>query len=79
MPLYDYLCSGCGQRFELLVRASAQPACPHCGSTALDKQVTAPSPPGRSKAIIASNRAAAAREGHFSNFSATEKAKLGVR
>ena len=79
MPLYDFRCTGCGQRFELLVRGNAAPVCPHCGGTALDKQISAPSPPGRSKAIIASNRRAAAREGHFSNFSAAEKAKLGVR
>ncbi|HVR52935.1 MAG TPA: zinc ribbon domain-containing protein [Pseudorhodoferax sp.] len=79
MPLYDFQCDGCGQRFELLVRGGGAPACPHCGSTSLSKQVSAPVPPGRSKAIIASNRRAAAREGHFSNFSVAEKAKLGVR
>ncbi len=79
MPFYDYHCPACGQRFERLVRAGDTPACIHCGSTSIERQVSAPVPPGRSKAIIASNRRAAAREGHFSNFSAAEKAKLGVR
>ncbi len=76
MPLYDYHCAACGHRFETLVRAGGMPACPQCGSTALERQVSAPVPPGRSKAIIASNRRAAAREGHFSNFSQAERKKL---
>ena len=76
MPLYDYHCPACGHTFETLLRAGSTPACPRCGSTALDKQVSAPVAPGQSKAIIASNRRAAAREGHFSNFSAAERGKL---
>lgn len=39
MPIYEYECSSCGERFEKFVRLmSAQPevACPKCGS----KQVT---------------------------------------
>lgn len=76
MPLYDYVCRDCGLTFEALVRSGASVACPHCGSTALDKQVSAPAPPGQSKAIIASARRAAAKEGHMSNFSAAERNKL---
>jgi putative FmdB family regulatory protein len=68
MPLYDYRCQTCGHHFELLVRAGATPACPQCQGAALDKLMSAPVPPGRSKAIIAANRARAAREGHLSNF-----------
>lgn len=31
MPLYEYQCSACGQRFEELVSAgSSAPACPSC-------------------------------------------------
>lgn len=30
MPLYDYECLGCGERFEALVRNSISPACPGC-------------------------------------------------
>ncbi|MBB2932248.1 FmdB family zinc ribbon protein [Paraburkholderia silvatlantica] len=76
MPLYDYRCRACGQQFETLVRGGAAPVCPHCGSAALDKQVSAPVPPGRSKSIIASARRQAAREGHLSNYSAAERSKL---
>ncbi|CAG9267848.1 FmdB family zinc ribbon protein [Paraburkholderia unamae] len=76
MPLYDYRCQACGQQFETLVRAGTAPVCPHCGSSALDKQVSAPVAPGRSKAIIASARRQAAREGHLSNYSAAERSKL---
>jgi putative FmdB family regulatory protein len=34
MPLYEYLCSACGSRFEELVSASAAepPPCPDCGA-----------------------------------------------
>jgi putative FmdB family regulatory protein len=76
MPLYDYHCPACGQDFELLVRASSTPACPHCASTALDKQVSRVAPAGTSAAIIAAGRRAAAREGHFSHYSKAERSKL---
>ncbi|WP_454731014.1 MULTISPECIES: FmdB family zinc ribbon protein [Cupriavidus] len=76
MPLYDYLCQACGHRFETLVRAGATPACPRCGGTALDKQVSAPAAPGKSKAVVAAARRQAAREGHFSQYSAAERNKL---
>ena len=76
MPIYDYRCSACSQDFELLVRGSATPTCPHCASTALERQVSLTAPQGTSAAIIASGRRAAAREGHFSHYSKAEKAKL---
>ena len=37
MPLYEFDCSGCGHRFEALVRNGAPPSCPACGSDALDR------------------------------------------
>lgn len=76
MPIHDFRCSACGQTFELLVRSSTVPACPHCASTALDKQVSLTAPQGTSQAIIAAGRRAAAKEGHFSNYSKAERAKL---
>jgi putative FmdB family regulatory protein len=76
MPIHDYRCSACGQQFELLVRSSSVPACPHCTSTALDKLVSLTAPQGSSQAVIAAGRRAAAREGHFSNYSRSERAKL---
>ena len=37
MPLYEYRCTGCDSQFELLIRGSAVPACPACGSTSLER------------------------------------------
>ena len=79
MPIYDYRCKSCDHRFELLVGGSSVLQCPHCGSADLDKCVTAPAAPGRSKALIASARSQARREGHFSNYSAAEKRRLGSK
>ncbi len=76
MPIYDYRCSACSQDFELLVRGSTPPACPHCASTALQRQLSRPAPPGTSGAVIAAGRRAAAREGHFSHYSKAERAKV---
>ena len=76
MPLYDYHCSACGSEFELLVRSSTVPACPHCGGTALDRLVSLTAPQGTSQALIAAGRRAAAKEGHFSHYSRAERTKL---
>lgn len=75
MPLYDFHCQTCGHRFETLVRSGSTPVCPQCNGIALDKQVSAPIPPGKSKAKLAAWRAKAAREGHLSNFSKSEQKK----
>lgn len=76
MPLFDFACTACGHRCELLVRVGSEPACPECGSSALRKEVSAPVAPGQSKAIISSARRQATREGHFSNYSKAERGKL---
>ncbi len=35
MPIYEFECSGCGERFETLVTGAGDPgpACPGCGNT----------------------------------------------
>jgi putative FmdB family regulatory protein len=76
MPLYDYRCTACGQQFELLVRSSTVPACPHCAATALERLVSLTAPQGTSQAIIAAGRRAAAKQGHFSHYSKAERAKV---
>ena len=76
MPLYDYHCKSCDAEFELLVRSNTVPTCPKCGATELERAVSRIAPAGKIEAIRASNRRQAAREGHFSNFSAAERAKL---
>ena len=40
MPIYEFTCQGCGRTFETLVRGGAEPQCPHCQSTHLDKQLS---------------------------------------
>ncbi|HSP91894.1 MAG TPA: zinc ribbon domain-containing protein [Vicinamibacterales bacterium] len=44
MPLYEYECSACGHRFELIRRFSDPPAdtCPACGQGPLNKLLSAP-------------------------------------
>jgi len=42
MPLYEYICSSCGQRLELLVQRGQKPVCPSCGSRKLDRQLSVP-------------------------------------
>lgn len=76
MPLHDYHCTACDRDFELLVRASEEPSCPACGSGQLDKLVSAPVAPGKSKTLVSSARRQAAREGHFSHYSRSEKSRL---
>jgi putative FmdB family regulatory protein len=43
MPIFEYVCKGCGKDFELIVRStSPPPACPACSSTELEKQISRP-------------------------------------
>src|SRR5919206_379977 len=44
MPLYEYKCDNCGQRFELIQKFSDPPAetCPKCGSGPVHKQMSSP-------------------------------------
>lgn len=76
MPLFDYHCPQCQADFELLVRASTVPSCPHCGSTTLEKCLSRIAPAGKIEAIRLSNRRAAAAQGHFNNYSASDQARL---
>jgi putative FmdB family regulatory protein len=75
MPMFDYRCRACGSAFEALVRGSdaAPPACPACGAAGSERCVSAPVAPATYKATLAAGRAAAAREGHFSNYSRAER------
>jgi putative FmdB family regulatory protein len=58
----------CGAEFELLVRASDIPACPACGGDELRQQIARISSEIKHTAIAKAGRAAAARQGHLSNF-----------
>lgn len=41
MPIFEYVCSECKHRFELLVQGSVEAACPKCKATRLEKQFSA--------------------------------------
>ncbi|MDZ4211383.1 MAG: zinc ribbon domain-containing protein [Methylotenera sp.] len=45
MPIYDYQCSSCGFKQEVMRKVSAPnvEACPHCQALAFSKQLSAPS------------------------------------
>ncbi|HEX5763572.1 MAG TPA: zinc ribbon domain-containing protein [Solirubrobacterales bacterium] len=48
MPIYEFECEGCGERFEELLAASAAgAACPRCGSAQTKRLLSSVSPPGR--------------------------------
>ena len=40
MPIFEYACKSCGNRFEALVRATTTVECPSCKGTTLEKQLS---------------------------------------
>ncbi|MGE5244980.1 MAG: FmdB family zinc ribbon protein [Betaproteobacteria bacterium] len=40
MPLFEYACRQCGNRFEYLTREGQAPSCPSCSGTDLEKQLS---------------------------------------
>jgi putative FmdB family regulatory protein len=40
MPLYEFECQTCAQRFETLVRGGEQPVCPACRGTRLERALS---------------------------------------
>ncbi len=75
MPLYNYHCKDCDKDMELLVRSAETPACPACGSQKLERLMSRPAPQGKSAGIVKGARAQAARAGHLSNFSRSERGR----
>jgi putative FmdB family regulatory protein len=73
MPLYSYHCVKCDGDVELLIGASETPVCPSCGSKKLQRLMSLTAPQGKSRGLMKSGRAQAAREGHLSNFSRAER------
>lgn len=76
MPIYEYRCCGCQREFELLVRNDSEAICPECGDRRLERLVSRPAPPPEAPGKISRGRAQAAKEGHFSHYSAAEKRRL---
>lgn len=46
MPIYEYVCATCSNRFEKLQNSctACGPECPSCGSAEVEKQLSAPAP-----------------------------------
>ncbi len=42
MPIYEYVCDSCGERFEKLIRShlTDAPACPSCGEARVTLQLS---------------------------------------
>lgn len=76
MPLFDFRCPACEVTFELLVRSSIVPACPHCGSQTLDRQVARIAPAATTPGLLRNARKVAMKEGHFSNYKPSERPKV---
>jgi putative FmdB family regulatory protein len=48
MPVYEFECEECGERFEELIAANAVAVdCPSCGATRTRRLMSTVSPPGR--------------------------------
>jgi putative FmdB family regulatory protein len=47
MPIYEFECGDCGERFEELVAAGEAAPCPSCGSERTRRLLSTVSPPGR--------------------------------
>jgi len=77
MPLFDFICRGCGHEFEALVRAGHPPACPSCGSAELDRKLAsfAVKSADRSAAAAAANRDKYAKIGYQENLVREAEAK----
>ena len=73
MPLYSYHCAECDKDVELLIGASDTPTCRTCASQDMERLVSRTAPGGKSSSLAKSARAQAAREGHLSNFSRSER------
>ena len=66
MPLYDFACRACGNRFELLVRAGNHPACPACNGADLERLLSLPAIKSEGTKALALRAAQKrdARQGH---------------
>jgi putative FmdB family regulatory protein len=73
MPLYSFHCAKCDEDVELLISFSETPVCPRCGGQDLARLVSRTAPEGKSRRLVKSARAQAAREGHLSNYSRSER------
>ena len=68
MPLYEYICSDCGQPFEKMMRfseANQSPACPTCASINTTKQLSLFASSGSSSATATASSCGTGSSGRF--------------
>ncbi|MCC7485001.1 MAG: zinc ribbon domain-containing protein [Burkholderiales bacterium] len=53
MPIYEYVCGDCENRFETLVRGGTRVECPSCHGTKLEKQLSVFSAGAKGEAAVA--------------------------
>ena len=63
MPLFGYICRGCGAQSEMLVRADEKVLCPECGSSKVERQMGRFAPVMGKSAEPACSSCAMANEG----------------
>ncbi|CAH2601482.1 Zinc ribbon domain-containing protein [Rhodovastum atsumiense] len=73
MPLYGFHCTACDIDFETLVIGSEVPTCPECGGTALEQLLSRVAPDMKTPGLVQRARACADCQGHFSNYSPSER------
>lgn len=44
MPIYEFVCGDCGEKFDELCAVGASASCPHCGSSNTSRLISAPGP-----------------------------------
>lgn len=67
MPIYEYVCGGCGNEFELLVLKDTKIACPACQGEQLERLLSgfAVNSPEMSQARVRAARKASAASKNF--------------
>jgi putative FmdB family regulatory protein len=40
MPIFEYVCAGCGHHFEAIVMGSQEASCPKCNAHELEQQLS---------------------------------------
>lgn len=58
MPIYEYVCAGCGKSFEALVYGEKKAECPGCSGTELEQKFSSYAVRSSSGATAAAPRAA---------------------
>lgn len=79
MPTYDYHCTACGHRFEIIhgLHAAGPSECPRCGSGPVRKRIVAPTIHFKGTGWAKKERAKAAGGSKSSTRAEGEKDKTG--